>query len=377
MPVMRLNLGANPRIMIEQCGGNLEIRGWSREETVIEYEDREADIESVEGTVKLSTDNSCAMRVPEAGTVSINNVDGNLKIKEVDSALNINHVGGTAIIRKVQTLHVGGIDGHLMVREVEGDFNFNHVGGNATLRDVHGMLTGESIDGHLVAKSINGGANIQHIGGNLAIKTDFKAETHYEFRSDGSVEIAVPEAADVRFQVEADGSIKADTNFQTILEGRQRIFVAGSGATTFKIIAGGSVRIKQRSMYRSEEDFPDGFEDFNEQMEDALSQLDIQFESIEAQLDRIPDHIRGRVSRQLDAARRRVMDAQRHATRTVERATRDIGTNPSVYVDFAGGQPSDPVSEDERMMILQMLEDGKITVQEAQKLLEALEGREA
>lgn len=375
MTVMRLNLGRSPRIVVEKCGGNLEVRGWSREETVIEYSDRETDVETVEGSLKISTDSSLSLRVPEESTISIVDTEGNVRLKEVNTALNIGNVGGTLMVRRVPSLQLGNVGGHLVLRDVEGDFNFQAVGGNITLRDVRGPVIGEGVDGHLVAKTTPAGAKIERVGGNLVMKTDLKPETSYEFNCDGSAEITVPESADVRFIVNADGTIKADTNFQTVLEGRQRIFLNGNGSSVFKLSAGGSVRIKQRSIYRTDEDLPEGFEDFSEEIEEAMSHLDLQFESIEAQLERIPDHIRGRVERKLEAARRHVIDAQRRASRTVERATRDLH-NPSV--GFASTvEPREPVSEEERMMILQMLEDGKITVKEAHKLLEALEGKES
>ena len=39
------------------------------------------------------------------------------------------------------------------------------------------------------------------------------------------------------------------------------------------------------------------------------------------------------------------------------------------------GAASDPVSEEERLMILQMLEQGNISLEEAEQLLAALEGK--
>ena len=41
----------------------------------------------------------------------------------------------------------------------------------------------------------------------------------------------------------------------------------------------------------------------------------------------------------------------------------------------APAQPAEPVTNDERMMILKMVESKKISVEEAEKLLEALEGK--
>ena len=79
----------------------------------------------------------------------------------------------------------------------------------------------------------------------------------------------------------------------------------------------------------------------------------------------------------LDAARRKMVDAQRRVEQTMRSASRDLGSAEwSVNVNLGNSQkPSEPISEQERLMILQMLEEGKISVAEAQKLLAALEGR--
>jgi hypothetical protein len=45
------------------------------------------------------------------------------------------------------------------------------------------------------------------------------------------------------------------------------------------------------------------------------------------------------------------------------------------YSPSAARKPVDPVSEEERMMILQMLQDKKIGLEQAEKLLAALEGK--
>jgi hypothetical protein len=41
--------------------------------------------------------------------------------------------------------------------------------------------------------------------------------------------------------------------------------------------------------------------------------------------------------------------------------------------DRAPGRRTDPVSEQERLMILQMVRDNKITIEEAERLLSALD----
>jgi hypothetical protein len=88
---------------------------------------------------------------------------------------------------------------------------------------------------------------------------------------------------------------------------------------------------------------------------------------LEQLLDDLPDRVRHRVERQIDAAMRQVKSAEREAQRATERGKKGPWS-------FSPWQSSEPVSDEERMAILKMLEEGKITVQDAQKLLTSLEG---
>jgi hypothetical protein len=76
------------------------------------------------------------------------------------------------------------------------------------------------------------------------------------------------------------------------------------------------------------------------------------------------------MQRKLEAAQRR---AERRA-RAAERAARDRRRRPEPP-DTVPTPKQEPVSDEERMMILQMLEQGKVTPEEAEQLLAALEGR--
>jgi hypothetical protein len=69
-------------------------------------------------------------------------------------------------------------------------------------------------------------------------------------------------------------------------------------------------------------------------------------------------------------------EAQRRVEKSVRSAGRDVGAaamGDTVQVDL--GHAQEPITEEERLLILKMLEEKKISVQEAEKLLAALEGR--
>jgi hypothetical protein len=79
-----------------------------------------------------------------------------------------------------------------------------------------------------------------------------------------------------------------------------------------------------------------------------------------------------KMERKLEAARRRAEIKARAA----ERAARDRRKRPESTDWMAASRtPVEPVSDEERLMILQLLEQGKITPSEAEQLLAALEGK--
>jgi hypothetical protein len=89
-----------------------------------------------------------------------------------------------------------------------------------------------------------------------------------------------------------------------------------------------------------------------------------------------------RVQHRVDAAMRRAEEKMRSA----ERRTAHMGISMGRWGVNIGGPrpprppvppvpPSEPVTDDERLTILKMLQQKKISLQEAEKLLAALEGK--
>jgi hypothetical protein len=80
-----------------------------------------------------------------------------------------------------------------------------------------------------------------------------------------------------------------------------------------------------------------------------------------------------KIERKMEAAQRKAEARARAAER---RSGRSWGTSYSPSQAPAGPQPvSEPVRDEERMLILRMLEEKKITLDEAERLLAALEGK--
>ncbi len=99
----------------------------------------------------------------------------------------------------------------------------------------------------------------------------------------------------------------------------------------------------------------------------------------------LSDRIRRQVEAATRKAERKIQEAQRKAHHAEFRLQRNKGLR--AHVDMGrwnvtpgsftpGGISGEPVSDEERMTILKMLQEKKITAEEAEKLLAALEGGE-
>jgi hypothetical protein len=83
-----------------------------------------------------------------------------------------------------------------------------------------------------------------------------------------------------------------------------------------------------------------------------------------------------RSRRKLEAQRKLLERKLSRAQEKVDRKIHAMEARKRAYQHrYHRGSPSDPVSEEERTMILEMLQAQQITVEEAETLLEALEGK--
>jgi hypothetical protein len=108
------------------------------------------------------------------------------------------------------------------------------------------------------------------------------------------------------------------------------------------------------------------------EMDAEMAELDARLSSMGAELDQFDaERISKKVRASIARAQRKAERARRKAA---ERARRRTHRKLSGQISL-GGPPSEALSSgEERRMILNLIEQGKISVEEAEKLFEALEG---
>jgi hypothetical protein len=411
---------ASPHVVLN-ISGDLRLKGQDAFEVVAKSEDPEALAMEVNGDqVVIRCTSGCTVRVPRAAVVEVQAVHGDATIKALDDGLSIVTVDGDLELRNVGTTQIGKIAGDLAAKNVDGNLILDNAMGEAILRSIQGdFTTTGQIYGNLTLKDVGGSAKATSKG-NIMLHLDPAPGHVYEFDcsgnlfcrlpSDASVEISVPKAAQVMVSLPG---IHASAPVQA-----PYALTLGEGDAQLTLTAKGNLVLDTHAPDWDMEDFDIDVDSEVNGMADAVSQqisqqVDSQVRMIEDQLNaqlsslsmrlgaanlseeqarRIEERAREASLRATERAQERVRRAQERMEQKLSAAQRKMemkvqaheraarhgrgGWSFSIPTPPAPPTPqSDPVTEDERLMILRMLEQKQISMEEAEQLLTALEGK--
>lgn len=374
MVTERLELGLTPHIIV-RCNGDLDVRGTPTDETRIEGEEP-LSIERMEDGAFIDSVGDCSLRVPEGSTVEIREVLGDCRVKDLTGGLVGRSVNGTCSVRRVGMLHLDEVIGDVRVRDVAEDVQLRAVHGSLSLRDVRKDVRVGEVMGDFLGRDLQGNIEIAEVRGMLALRSSLSPETVSHFTHiHGDAVFRLPPDVSARFVLPLESELVCECGPEPVREGDHRIVTIGGGSATVIVDEAPQVLIKQRSELDEEATFAYTFaigSQISKHLADISAELETQFATLEADLaSTISERVRRQVERRLHNARRQVDAAQRRVEQEFRRAQR-YGAHAEARA--SGGSPGRATAEQERLMILQMLEDGKITVEEAEKLLAAVEG---
>jgi hypothetical protein len=414
-----IHTGVDPQVTI-QVSGDLTLKGWDEPEVVAKTDSGEAlTVEQADDQVKITCQENCIVRVPYRAEVKLVSVGGNSIIKSLDGSLAIEKVSGDLLLRSVGETQINQIGGNLTAKNVDGDFQADTVNGDMTARDIQGdFMVQNAIQGNLVLKDFDGSASVT-VGGDVTLSFDPSSGNDFRFEAGGNLICRIPSDASVRIEVTQGGQVvsKLPGAQQSSPANGQSVFILGEGDSQVSLTAGGDVVLtglpRDWEVDDIEVEMGQDFESMASTItEQVTQQIEAQMEMLEEQLEsqfgnlsnilntaglagqkaeRMSERAREaseraqaraeekmrraqeKLQRKLETARRR---AEMRA-RSAERAARDRRRRiEPVERGFARSEPpQEPVTDEERLMILQMLEQKKISAEEAEQLLAALEGR--
>ncbi len=359
---------------------NLFIRSWNEDGVEIRYPSKDyIDIENIDGELEIHSRVDCLISAPKEAILNLENVRENCKISGQFQNLTIEYIGGNLEIESLNLGVIEKVGGNLKIGEVSKSITIEKVGGNFALVKNNGEILCEKIGGDFLANGISGGLDCS-VGGNIVLSNTNFLGSSTSLKAGGNIKISYVGVPNFHLEAKSGGGYHIELgkdSFKGIYRTLDHIF--GSGEPYVNLRAGGAIKINAKSQ--------DVLSDIHFMPSDDLSwnELERKIESNQNNFDTfsIPDldfldhHFEDEIVMKTQVIESRIQKA-------MEKLDKKFLNNLDVFTNLGAHQKSEfseqqpkpvksQVSNEEKMMILKMLQDKKITAEEADKLLNTLE----
>jgi len=388
-------MGDNPEIVITSIGGNLRVTGWDGNEFHAKSEDDTLTTEQQNGSLALTSQSDCAVRLPRRARLKILQVSGDARIESLDGHAKVESIGGNLILRQTATIKANHIGGDLHAKQINGSLAVKSVGGDLSAQGIKGEVIAEQVGSNLHLREVNMHTHAR-TGGDALLYVEATSQAEFDIEAGGDIRCRIPANTSARFTLQAGGeSIVNLPGAQIENNAGQKVVTLKDGASQFNLRAQGDIALISLSAEsemganfgeRWGDEFGQMAENLAEQIESQIEAQMGQFEKqLTARLSRL-DHLGATLSNvkglRMEAMTQRAHQAAERAGEAARRRAERLPRGGFAWnFDFPGpgetpaAPAAEPVSNEERLSILRMLEQKKITAVEAEQLLSALEGR--
>lgn len=415
----RIETGKSPNIVVT-CTGDLRIRGWS--ETAILIRGQSYTSEQTEKVYDIRSTSDLSLMVPTSSDITVERAAADLAVKNVEGPFSVDEVSGDASLMNMGSVYVGTVAGDMSVKSLSDSFTGSEVSGDAALRNVHEVKM-SAVYGDCAARNVNGSFHVEAIMGDLALRTVngdvgvAKCHRDLNLRNIGGVITAIEILGDARLRggltagkhrlsargdivllwppeapLTIEASAQAIKNRMTLDELKEEENTLsgriGGGEAVLILDAKGRIILKELSSGKDPWEqtvnggytFDLGFDlaDLGEQISDEISA------HMTAWSQRMEDEFGPKFAEKIERkAQQAAVKAEKAAERAIRRAEKAAGRtrwsmgprfDSDVFTSKSKGKPESSASKEEQLKILRMVEKGIISPDEANTLLEALEG---
>jgi len=360
-----ISVGSSPKIIADSIGGDISVVGWEGNEILLKADDEEIHLQQNGDEIRISCNNDVSLRIPKASTLIFATISGDAAIRGVSGDIKITAIDGDLSMREVGNVAIDSIGSDFSLRGAHGNLYIKNADGDISLRDVDGNITIDSVADDLALRGARSDVKV-NVGEDVVVYLEPRDDGQYMVTAGDDILMVLPSSANATVTMQGDEINVAWPGIQNDQEATERVVVLGSGSAKIMLSAGGDVRLSNQA---NAAESADEFGNF--------AALNFDWSGFGERISRQVQAATTRAARSAEEAARR---AERHA----ERHARRWGKNPppGPWRDFGpkgmpahpGTPKSEPVAEEERMAILKMLQEKKITAEQAEQLLQALEG---
>jgi hypothetical protein len=360
-------VGNNPKIKLDKVGGDLSVVGWDGAEVLIKSDEETARFEQTEEAVSVSSNSDLALRVPKGTSLEIKSIMGDASFKGLLGGVEIKEVHGDLSMRDMGALSIDTIHGDFSLKSAKGNLFVKSAQGDVSIRDVDGNVTLESVADDLALRGARGNIKV-NVGDDVVVYLEPKADGAYAVNAGDDILLVLPKNANATVSMQGDEIDVEWPGIDKDEEATERVVVLGDGSARISLHAGGDIRLTNQA------DAGESAAEFGN-----FAGMNFDWSGFGERISRQVQQATSRATKRAEEAARR---AERHAERHARHGRGGFEVGRWNW-DFGKGAPkpptppeppSEPVAEEERMAILKMLAEKKITAQQAEELLNALEG---
>jgi hypothetical protein len=362
-----ISAGSSPKIIVDTIGGDISVVGWEGNEILIKADDEEVRLEQNGDEVRFSCKDDVSLRVPKASRLSFQSIGGDAAVRGVSGGIEINQINGDLSMRDVGSVSIDSIQADFSLKGGHGDLYIKSANGDISLRDVDGNVNIESVADDLALRGARGDIKV-NVGEDVVVYLEPREDGNYLVTAGDDILLVLPPNANATVNMHGDELDVDWPGVEQDPEATERVVVLGSGSARINLSAGGDVRLtNQANAAESVEEFGN------------FAGLNFDWSGFGERISRQVEQVTARAAKRAEEAARR---AERHAERQARRWGGNVKAgrwnwdlNPSGSgLPKPPAPPSEPVADEERMAILKMLQEKKITSEQAEQLLRALEG---
>lgn len=402
--------------IVLRVAGDLHLMGSNEAEIFVStYNPRQTKVKDEGGLVQVISNEDAWVRVPAGAAVRVEHVGGDATVFGLTGLVEISQIGGDLRYNGAEKLDIGQVGGDMAVAGVTGALTVRRVGGDFTC-DVPGSVAVEMVGSDSDLR-VQGAVRLRS-GGDISMNIDGSSSDEVVLKAGGDVELFAGEGINAHLDLTSGGrdvQIMLGDKHQ-IYEQENTVVTLGTGGRMIRVKAGGDITVSDHLM--DMKDIGHEFERFEQEFNEMGKERFFGSERIHdpqywADFERRIRERAEEAARRAEERVRMVMErVERDNRRREERFGRKFGRGFGFHgfeEGFHGehshgghpGQPEAPaepaagatapvaensetaygfsdatnVTVEERMLVLKMLQEHKITVEEAEQLLAELEGQ--
>jgi hypothetical protein len=358
-----ISAGTSPKIVVDRIGGDVSIVGWDGNEVLIKADDDEITIEQNGDEIRMSCEDDVSLRLPKASTLTFTHIGGDAAIRGISGDISIREITGDLSMREVGSVSIESIQADLSLRGARGNLYVKSAKGDVSVRDVDGNVNIESVADDLALRGARGNIKV-NVGEDVVVYLEPRDDGEYLVTAGDDILLVLPPQANATVTMHGDEIDVEWPGSEEMPDATERVVTLGSGAARIVLSAGGDVRLTNKA------NAGESAEEFGN-----FAGLNFDWSGFGDRISRQVEQATARAAKRAEEAARRV---ERHAERHARRWGAKVNIGPMDFgprgIPKPPTPPSEPVADEERMAILKMLQDKKITSEQAEQLLRALEG---